>query len=548
MHAPAGRAIHWMLLVVVAATLGCRGSNPFGRYVQVTKTSDPELAEIEAPEQRLATTKPRLTGEQLTGSDTRSESSDQTIRATAVSSRQPADRTTTAAARSQASGGDASRGIDTLATTSRVAGPNSDREIPSDELLEILQEFPPELREQALRQFVAAATRSADQTTQPNAVLSELAKRLKDLPALPEPSSSPPSVLPTRIASDANASAAAVASLSDSAGSPQSAPAAGASASISDANISNANITDADGGQLEAVEVQTISGSVDADKSEVMTASATQNPAEALMVSRAVADELSDKIAEGDAGTPRSDAADAEAKQLSETELLTRLVERLSSDDADESEAERTSRLIKLRHLMVLAGDPDSAVEGIEGMAEAEQEYLRHHLLGLWTMIDPQGHPVPSRRFTTAIPQIRQAAKFAAAATDSLEVRSLAFCTEIESYGQITPFPGNRFEPGQQVILYCEIENFTANKVEDGYATHLQGSYDVYSEKKEKVFSQVLPADQQVSANYLRDYFIAYQMFLPSGLAPGTYRLQLTMEDANAKKYGQASIPFEIAE
>jgi hypothetical protein len=230
-----------------------------------------------------------------------------------------------------------------------------------------------------------------------------------------------------------------------------------------------------------------------------------------------------------------------------EEELLASLIERLSSAPEDESDADRTSRLIKLRHAMVMAGDPDSAVAAIEGMAEAEQEFLRHHLLGLWSMIDPQGHPVPSRRFATAVPQIREAAKFAAAATDALEVRSLAFCTAIESYGQITSFPGNRFTPGKQVILYCEIENFSVKRVDTGYETHLHGSYDVFDAKNEKVFSQVLPADQQVSSNFLRDYFIAYQMHLPEQLAPGTYRLQLTMEDVHGKKYGQSSIPMEIA-
>jgi hypothetical protein len=56
----------------------------------------------------------------------------------------------------------------------------------------------------------------------------------------------------------------------------------------------------------------------------------------------------------------------------------------------------------------------------------------------------------------------------------------------------------------------------------------------------------LLPADQQVSANYLRDYFIAYQMHLPEQLRKGKYRLQLTMEDVNGKKYGQSSIPVEI--
>jgi hypothetical protein len=110
----------------------------------------------------------------------------------------------------------------------------------------------------------------------------------------------------------------------------------------------------------------------------------------------------------------------------------------------------------------------------------------------------------------------------------------------------VKPFKTSRFEGGQQVILYCEIENFTAVKTDAGFETHLQGSYDLFNEHDQKIVSQLLPADQQVSANYLRDYFIAYQMHLPEQIAPGKYRLQLTMEDVNGKKYGQSSIPLEI--
>ena len=56
----------------------------------------------------------------------------------------------------------------------------------------------------------------------------------------------------------------------------------------------------------------------------------------------------------------------------------------------------------------------------------------------------------------------------------------------------------------------------------------------------------MLPADRQVSANYLRDYFVAYQMFLPNDLVSGRYSLKLTMEDLVGTKYGQAEVNFEI--
>ncbi len=233
---------------------------------------------------------------------------------------------------------------------------------------------------------------------------------------------------------------------------------------------------------------------------------------------------------------------------LSDQELYDALLTRLTTPGIGETDTERSRRLIMARHLMVLAGNPEKAAQKMEGLSQQEQKYLHHQLAGLWKMIDPKGHPVAGRRFSSALPELREATKYLAAATDSLEVKSLSFCTEIEAYGQVKTFPGNRFQAGQPVILYCEVDNFSVSKVEQGFETHLQGSYDVYNAANEKVVSQTLPADRQVASKYLRDYFIAYQMHLPKQLPAGTYRLQLTMEDVAGKKYGQASIPFEIAE
>jgi len=556
MHAPGHRWTTLILVVTVALIMGCRGSHPFNRFVQVTQEPDTDFPEIEPPRQRLATAKTRTQSDSPPARPPRADDSPHVAR-TASSKSSAAPRTDTASRTGTASRtAAAQRSVADRRSSAPKTTPRTDSSAPAtttegqklaeksapskktetaDELdparmMDAFSDYPPEVQREALRRLVAATSRSADRTMQPNSLDSELAKNVLSLPKLPDAKNSTPEVPPTRIASEASSKS----STGNLVATEQKDKVTGGE------TVAQGRVTDLETSELEPA-VQSISDSVVNDKSVVKAASGSRSDSDESMIARAsIEPNLLEK---------KSDDATTEAPsdQLSDKKLYAALLKRLSTAAPGESEADRSGRLIKLRHLMVLSGDPDAAVKQIEGLAEAEQEYLRHQLLGLWTMIDPQGHPVPSRRFTTALPQIREAAKFAAAATDSLDVRSLAFCTEIESYGQIKTFSGNRFEAGQQVILYCEIENFTVNKTEQGFETNLQGSYDIYNADNEKVVSQLLPADNQVSANYLRDYFIAYQMHLPQQLSGGTYRLQLTMEDVSGKKYGQASIPFEIA-
>lgn len=232
--------------------------------------------------------------------------------------------------------------------------------------------------------------------------------------------------------------------------------------------------------------------------------------------------------------------------ELSEADLFNQLLARVQTPVSGESPTDRERRMIVARHLMVLAGNPVSATESVDGMNETDQQYLKHQLLGLWTMIDPQGHPSSGRRITEALPRFREATRYLSEATDSLQLKNIEFCTEIEAYGQVQPFEGNRFDAGQQVILYCEVENFIAEEMDGALQTRLRGTYDVYDASGTKVVSQLLPVDEQTSRNHLRDYFLAYQMNLPEQLESGSYRMQLTIEDVVGKKYGQAEIPFEI--
>ncbi len=526
MYAATYRFMIWMMILVTTIAVGCRGAQKFGRDLQVRTTTEVDVAEIDSPEQRLATS-PRANGESdqpgvnglknARSSDTRSASLK-----TQADANDPQASVASAKVAKDA-GKNVAKAVPPPADkestkTENLALPSHDKTQPADadEVIAKINNLPIAERER-LRQQLKSELVTAEQTEQPNPI-DLTSETIGRLPTLPPSRDSVPEVTPARIG---------IASEQDSTEATK-----GVAASLE--NVDPKTLTEQEKDAVAQkllqnyADVANAAGGENSDRTIVRTASATQNQAAHSRIVQAFSPEL--------------------LSELSEDVLYDALAQQLSKTPAGEEPAERTARLIRLRHLLVLSGNPDAAVEKISGLSEAEQEFLRHQLLGLWTIIDPEGHPTsPSRRFTSAVPQIREAAKFAAAATDALEVRALAFCTDIQSYGQFKRFEGNRFDAGQQVILYCEIDNFTAKRVDGGFETHLQGSYDIYDSENRKVLSQLLPGDQQVSTNYLRDYFIAYQMLIPQELPAGTYKLRLTMEDRNGKKYGNSDVPFEIA-
>ncbi len=401
----------------------------------------------------------------------------------------------------------------------------------AEELLAALKEYPAEKRERALDQFVQLVADKASESNQPNAVSGQIANALHSELTLPDVLEESAGESPERLA--------------DAEGDPDS-------NEPEDQPDLAFTITD------EASDVDIEMNSTTEGSTDIQVESAQNEIPSAETVVEVTVEERAE-TSEGNEVAQTSIELPAEAAQqevtnsaptiqdeLTQEQLLSALILSLQEPKIEESESERHARLVKFSHLLVLAGNPESAMISMEGMTPEEQSFMRHHLQGLWHLIDPEGHPSTSQRLSSVATEFREAAKLAGAATTALDVKRLTFCTEIEAYGQIKPFDENRFKKGQQVILYCEVENFKANQNETGFEMHLQGSYEIYDSENQRIFNQVLPADRQVSANYLRDYFVAYQMFLPNDLVSGRYSLKLTMEDLVGTKYGQAEVNFEI--
>jgi hypothetical protein len=529
----------WIAATVLAVSVGCKVGNPLDRTVRVTQQPATDELDSPSPRTRLASSAIKRGFEMPVNNDDTVDTVDSDVSpnkgvaqasakspapATAVArktpttttkSAQPPSKTTVAS--SKPATGDAKKTITN--SSGEVV------ELPDEyvELLDAFRDSPPEVQQQALRQLLAVSGQSLKRTQSPEGIASALRSTVDDLPALPEDFPDAES-LPIRLAAE---------------------PAPTEQTSVQTIATAVA--------QSPVATEQEPEHDSDTDEAPVQVAQAggasSNKMAHDWAVKPASATSEAKPLAPPAPAEPASIPAVVTTPSLassSDEELYQELVKRMEQASPGESDADRYRRNIIARHLMMFSGNPDAAVAPIDGMSEKEQEFLRHYLLGMWSMVDTAGHPVAARRWSAALPEIRQATQQLASAAEALDIRSLAFCREIQSYGQTTKFDSNRFEPGQKVILYCEIDNFVAEKTQAGFETHLQGSYEVFDSKGTKVAGQVLPADQQVCANYLRDYFIAYQMSLPIGLEPGTYRMQLTMECMKGQKYGQASIPLEI--
>ncbi|MEZ6133518.1 MAG: hypothetical protein R3C53_01280 [Pirellulaceae bacterium] len=244
-------------------------------------------------------------------------------------------------------------------------------------------------------------------------------------------------------------------------------------------------------------------------------------------------------------GAGESTYGSAATMEMTWDEHLRAAIAQLQESDSTASPKMQVSRAAKARLLNVAIGDLDAATVPIEGLEPNEQDYFRYQFMALADAIDPEGNPVASRRWSLTQLNDRKAQEHLAAASN-LEVNNAAFCTEVDSFGVVTKFPEYKFSPDQELLLYCEVDNFISQEVKSGFETQLRGDYEIVDSSGRRVADLPLPVDVHTCRNRRRDYFITYHMYMPKQINPGQYTLKLTIEDMKGNKFGQTELDFQI--
>jgi hypothetical protein len=202
---------------------------------------------------------------------------------------------------------------------------------------------------------------------------------------------------------------------------------------------------------------------------------------------------------------------------------------------------------MKLRTLQLLAGREQEAYRAIPGASPAQQDYWSKQLFAINAYLNATTTLDEKQRAVSALASLDEArARLSELA--SLRLRNLSFVHSVDGFGVYEPSASSKFVPGQTVMLYAEVENFTSSASEGGFTTSLGTSFKVLDEGDRLVDGKQFPDVQDSCRNRRRDFHMQYELALPTRIYPGPYKIELTITDHHSGKIGQATLPFEIVD
>ena len=239
--------------------------------------------------------------------------------------------------------------------------------------------------------------------------------------------------------------------------------------------------------------------------------------------------------------------------RLQQTILLVK--EQLDSDIDSQT---RTSLEINLRLLDVLSRQMGDLAQEERSFTQSENYFWQHQLEAITSMLQtPELTDVKANdlmKHHTAhdtLVHLRRAISELESLAN-LKIESGAFCTEVSGYGQFKTFMSDVFNPGQKVLVYCEVENYNSlqQPSDSGstFHTRLRGSYAIYDAAGHAVQQAEFPVVEDIARRRRRDFYMHLPITI-GDLSNGNYELHLLVEDLGGNKTASLTPPlmFTIA-
>jgi hypothetical protein len=209
---------------------------------------------------------------------------------------------------------------------------------------------------------------------------------------------------------------------------------------------------------------------------------------------------------------------------------------------------------VYLRMLYLMAGQEARAVTAIPEISPADQEFWQQTFWAMSNYFDTNAMPDTDYRATQTIAQLRTAIQ-KLQENARLELRNVAFCHKISSFGNFDRFPQDEFGPGQPVLVYAEVQNFKSKPAaqpdkpnETFYQTQLKSSIEIHrlGPSGDLVERFEFEPTEDLCHNHRRDYFHSYEFTIPQRISLGPHVMTLTVEDQLNRKVATYRLNFMV--
>lgn len=125
-------------------------------------------------------------------------------------------------------------------------------------------------------------------------------------------------------------------------------------------------------------------------------------------------------------------------------------------------------------------------------------------------------------------------------------VNNACFATRVRGWGNVERFPTAAFRPGQELIVYFELERLAIRPSAEGHTTGIDTEFRLLDPSGERIGRWVFEPIVETCPAPRRDYFARYFLRIPDDAKPGHHRLQWSVTDTISGASRQAHLDLEV--
>jgi hypothetical protein len=125
-------------------------------------------------------------------------------------------------------------------------------------------------------------------------------------------------------------------------------------------------------------------------------------------------------------------------------------------------------------------------------------------------------------------------------------VQNACFASRVRAWGVVDRFETAQFQPGQEVIVYFELDHLASRESAEGHTTRIDTVLRLVDASGRRVHEWTFEPLEETCGSHRRDYFARYLVAVPPETPAGSCRLEVVVTDTIAGRTAQASMPLDV--